>query len=374
MGRDAEQEARRRNDDLIRYLRTHGALHDDVVEGAFRRVLRHHFLPGHALADVYEDAAIPTRSDELGRPTSSSSQPAIMALMLEQLAVRPGQRVLEIGAGTGYNAAMLQVLVGEAGHVVTLDIEDEVCRRAAEHLAAAGACGVEVRCADGALGWPGGAPYDRIMLTVGSTDVAPAWLDQLRPDGRLVLPLGLGGPIQLSIAFRREGEGDHLTSDGISWCGFMPLRGAVPATVEPGAEEEPEVQSWLAAGALRSAVALPADEAARGFESWLALTEPSYVTLRTDPAEPPTFGLRDALGMAVATPRRGRIAVDLYGDAAPVAARLLAAYETWAQRRPRLDRLRVDAYRNPPPRAVTDHPGARLVRRRYCSFRLRWPA
>lgn len=368
MGRDAE-EARRRNDDLIARLRASGALHDDAVELAFRRVFRHHFLPQHELSEVYDDSAIPTRSDDLGRPTSSSSQPAIMALMLEQLAVRPGHRVLEIGAGTGYNAALLATLTGAHGHVVTVDIDQDTCREAAEHLATAGIQGVEVRCADGAAGWPAHAPYDRIVLTVGSNDLAPAWLDQLRPDGRLVLPLGLLGPTQLSTAFHPAG--DHLTSDGVAWCGFMPLRGMLPASPEPGAEDEPDVQRWLEGPVRRSGVTLPPDNVNRGFESWLALTEPSYVTVRTDPSEPLTFGLRDLLGLAVATPEPGRTAIALYGDAGAAAARLIGAYHGWVRRRPKLDNLRVDAYRGAAP--IEERPGIRVIRRRYYSFLLRWP-
>ena len=96
---------------------------------------------------------------------SSSTQPAIMAVMLKQLGIGPGLRVLEIGAGTGYNAALLSHLVGPEGNVVTMDLDAEVANTARRHLANADVTGVYVVEADGALGWPETAPYDRIILT-----------------------------------------------------------------------------------------------------------------------------------------------------------------------------------------------------------------
>ena len=98
-------------DALVRTLRESGALTDARVEAAFRSVPRHLFLPGVEIERVYRDEAIPTKLAD-GIPISSSSQPAIMAIMLEQLDVQPGHNVLEIGAGTGYNAALLAYLAG----------------------------------------------------------------------------------------------------------------------------------------------------------------------------------------------------------------------------------------------------------------------
>ncbi len=183
---------------------------------------RHVFLPDVGIADVYTDRAFPTKHAD-GRPISSSSQPAIMAIMLEQLALEPGQRVLEVGAGTGYNAALIAHVVGQGGHVVTIDIDDDLVLSARQHLAAAGFDGVDVRCADGGYGYPEGAPYDRIILTASAWDIAPAWFDQLSLGGRLVLPLSLR-QVQQSVAFERHQ--DHLESVSVADCGFMPLRGA----------------------------------------------------------------------------------------------------------------------------------------------------
>ncbi len=207
---------------LVDQLKNSGHIQDKRVEEAFRAVPRHLFLPDVALDEVYRDQAIAIRSIN-GMVVSSSSQPAIMAIMLEQLNLQPGHRVLEIGSGTGYNAALMAHIVGEAGSVVTIDIDEDIVEAARVHLAAAGFGSVHVVCADGGLGYPDAAPYDRIILTVNSADITPAWRTQLKPDGRLLLPLVLRGP-QASIAFAPV-EG-HLESLSVRACGFVGLRGA----------------------------------------------------------------------------------------------------------------------------------------------------
>src|SRR5690242_20229998 len=171
---------------------------DPAIEEAFRTVPRHLFLPGVPLGRAYADEAVAVQAVD-GVTTSSASQPSMMAIMLGQLDLRPGHRVLEIGAGTGYNAALMARIVGPAGRVVAVDIDADLVEGAARHLADAGVDGVELVCGDGALGHPPGAPYDRIVLTVGSGDVRPEWVAQLAPGGRLLLPLGLRGT-QLSVA------------------------------------------------------------------------------------------------------------------------------------------------------------------------------
>ena len=221
-------------DELVR----RGHIARPSVEAAFRAVPRHLFLPDVPLEDVYRDQVIVTKMVD-GQAVSSSSQPQIMAIMLEQLGLLPGQRVLEIGAGPGYNAALMAHIVGEAGLVVSMDIDEDLVEGARRHLAAAGFGRVRVVAGDGGFGHPAGAPYDRIILTVGAWDVAPAWSEQLRPgDARLVLPLTVGGA-QKSVAFERANG--HLVSVSVTACLFMPLRGAcagpgrrVPLGPEPG--------------------------------------------------------------------------------------------------------------------------------------------
>jgi protein-L-isoaspartate(D-aspartate) O-methyltransferase len=144
--------------------------------------------------------------------------------MLEQLALAPGQRVLEIGAGTGYNAALIAQIVGEKGSVVSVDIDADLVARARASLAAAGYPQVRVHCGDGALGVPAHAPYDRIIVTVGAWDLAPDWLAQLARAGRIVLPLSVRG-LQLSVALDRAA--DYLVSRSACSCGFIRMIGSL---------------------------------------------------------------------------------------------------------------------------------------------------
>lgn len=210
------------NQALVDELKKIGWIETPRVEAAFRAVLRHQFLPGAPVEKVYSNQVVLTKQAEDGQWISSSSQPSIMAVMLEQLGLEPGHRVLEIGAGTGYNAALMAHIVGEAGQVVTIDIDEDIVEAAREHLTMAGFEQVQVVCADGGYGYADAAPFDRIILTAGALEITPAWWDQLKPDGRLVLPLMLKGSMK-SIAF--EKVRDHLASISVKDCAFMLLRG-----------------------------------------------------------------------------------------------------------------------------------------------------
>jgi protein-L-isoaspartate(D-aspartate) O-methyltransferase len=196
---------------------------DQRVAEAFAEVPRHFFLPGLDPERVYSDQAIVTKEQD-GVGISSSSQPAMMAIQLQQLLLEPGQRVLEIGAGTGYNAALIRFLVGPTGRVATVDVDDDIVEAARAQIATAGYADVQVILGDGGYGYAPGAPYDRIILTVGASDVLPAWVEQLRPDGLLVLPINLGSGM-FSVAFRKLPDGT-LLSESLTPCGFIRLRGA----------------------------------------------------------------------------------------------------------------------------------------------------
>ena len=207
---------------LVEKLRADGVLRDPAVERALRTVPRHLFVPDVPLEHAYSDNAIPTY-EEGGLPISSASQPAIVAIMLQQLRVEPGMRVLEIGAGTGYNAALLAELVGPSGAVTTVDIGEVIAAEARGRLASAGYPRVAVIAADGAAGWPPNAPYDRIELSVGASDITPAWYEQLRIGGLVTLPLWLGIS-DASVALRKHAGA--LVSESLAPCGFMRLRGS----------------------------------------------------------------------------------------------------------------------------------------------------
>lgn len=228
-------------------LRAGGEIRSEAVAEAFCAVPRHLFVPEVSVALAYADTVVPTKFDATGAAISALSQPAIVAVMLEQLDVRPGMRVLEIGAGTGYNAALLAHLArgtrggigergeggergdreegGEEGGVVTVDVDEDIVAAAREHLAAAGVGSrVRVVLGDGVEGYAAGAPYDRIIATVGAADVPEAWLDQLAAGGRIVLPLRIRGGVTRSVVIEQERDGIWRGRD-LEVCSFMPLRG-----------------------------------------------------------------------------------------------------------------------------------------------------
>ncbi len=389
-----------------------GRIRDERVIAALREVPRHLFLPHLPPESTYADDAIVTKRDAEGQPISSSSQPAIMAIMLGQLGLADGQRVLEIGAGTGYNAALIKHIVGPAGSVVSVDIDPELVEAARGHLAGAGYADVTVVAADGAEGYPDGAPYDRVIATVGVSDLAPAWLDQAGPGARIVVPLDVRGS-QLSVAFDRSGE--HWASRSIAPCGFMRMRGSLAGpertvVLQPGLSLMLPDGLTLADGQTVDAAALAADldgpsvELATGVHSqsahvfwglslWLAagdrrscgLTEERPPGRRRPPrlARSPlrsrgvmhTVGIVDSGGIAVLTadkasaedgaPDRFALQVTGFGPrASALAADLAAHVRAWEQAGQRgVAGLRVEAYPRSSSGSPGPPPGALLIER-----------
>ncbi|MDR6980077.1 protein-L-isoaspartate(D-aspartate) O-methyltransferase [Streptomyces sp. 3330] len=218
----SEAEATRLRNALVDKIQADGHAHTPAVETALRTVPRHLFVPQTPLSDAYANAPVNIKYDTDGTSISCASQPDVVALMLDQLQAQPGERILELGAGTGYNAALIGHIVGPDGHVTTIDVDDDLVQGAREHLAATGFTHVEALTRDGALGHAEGAPYDRIIATVGAHGIPHAWLEQLAPGGRLVTPQRLKGSVSRSIVY---GERDgRWVSSGSQMNTFMPLR------------------------------------------------------------------------------------------------------------------------------------------------------
>lgn len=212
----------------------------EAVRAAFLSVDRGIFVPRYyerqgsdwhlqdAANAVYEDKALTTQVDENGVPSSSSSQPSIMAAMLEALDLRSGQRVLEIGTGTGYNAALIAHIVGAEG-VVTLDIDPALCGDAVDHLAEAGYAGVCVQCCDGLQGYADMALYDRIIATASYTSVPYTWIEQLAPGGILVMNLvDRAGFVSVLLRLIKREDGRMLGTTLPTSARFMELRPSAP--------------------------------------------------------------------------------------------------------------------------------------------------
>lgn len=207
---------------MVDQLREWSVVCSAPVNAAMRAVPRHRFVPDASLERAYGLDPVVTHRNEQGVAVSSASAAGTVAGMLEQLDVRPGLRVLEIGSGTGYNAALLARLVGSAGLVTTVEYDEEVANSARQALAETGFGDVTVVTGDGTFGYADHAPYDRIVVTAGAWDVPPAWWEQLAEDGRLVLPLRMRGLTRV-VAFERAGA--ILRSRSIEEDGFIPMRG-----------------------------------------------------------------------------------------------------------------------------------------------------
>jgi protein-L-isoaspartate(D-aspartate) O-methyltransferase len=210
------------------------------VAAALRKVPRHLFTPGVPLAKAYEDAAVVIETDEGSANLSPVSAPSMIAGMLAQLDVRPGQSVLEIGSG-GYQAALLRELAGPGGSVTTLDIDPDVVSRARACLDRTGYGDVRTVCADGEYGAPGGGPFDKIIVAVEAWDVPPAWTGQLAPGGRLVVPLLIRGLPRSWALDRRDG---HLVGRSDLGAFFVPMRGAAGEYREWSVPVDEGVSLW----------------------------------------------------------------------------------------------------------------------------------
>lgn len=218
----APRQATQLREQLVRTLIDQGTVRKPRIAAALTAVERHLFVPDASLTDAYADDAVTVKRTDEGTVISAASQPTIVAAMLEQLDPQPGEEILEAGAATGYNAALLGHLVAPGGHVYTLDVDDDLIEGAKAHLAAASVDNVTAVLGDGAAGLPDLAPFDRIIFTVGAGDVPPAILSQLTPEGRLLIPLRIRGGVSRAIAFERDG--DRWVSVSSEMATFMPLR------------------------------------------------------------------------------------------------------------------------------------------------------
>ncbi len=188
-------------------------IRDERVLAAFHDVPRDLFVPPERRIEGYEDHPVPIGEGQ------TVSQPYIVAMTIEALALKGHERVLDVGAGSGYQTALLSWLARE---VYAIERIDALSVRAAETLAGLGMTNVQWRAGDGTLGWPEAAPFDGICCGAGGPVVPQAWLDQLADGGRLVIPVG-GREVQELLLFTRRG--DHVARRKLCDCRFVPLIG-----------------------------------------------------------------------------------------------------------------------------------------------------
>jgi protein-L-isoaspartate(D-aspartate) O-methyltransferase len=183
------------------------------VLAALRQVPREAFVREADIAEAYDNAPLPIGHGQ------TISQPFIVAIMTELLDIEPDQSVLEIGTGSGYQAAILAAL---ARKVWSVEFVPALAERARAALAGAGCANVEIRCGDGALGWPEHAPYDAIIVTAAAPSIPPALIAQLKPGGRLIAPVGCAFETQILTLVEKSGSG-AIAQREIMPVAFVPL-------------------------------------------------------------------------------------------------------------------------------------------------------
>ena len=188
-------------------------IRDERVLAAMREIPRHLFVPKGYERAAYEDRPLPIGEGQ------TISQPYIVAVMTEQLELAPQDRVLEIGSGSGYQAALL---AGLAGTVISIERLEGVAEQARENLARAGVTGVRIIVGDGTEGYPPEAPYDAIIVTAASPGVPEPLIEQLAEGGRLIAPIGPRDCQDLVKLVKREGKVETIPLGGVC---FVPLIG-----------------------------------------------------------------------------------------------------------------------------------------------------
>ncbi len=213
MGLDFEKKQRA----LVDRLEEWGYVKSPAVKAAFLNVPRERFVPEDVRGSAYDDTPLPIGHGQ------TISAPSMIAIMLEEAGLTPGENVLEIGTGCGYNAALLAELVGP-DLVVSIERIAALAEMARANLAA---CGyrVEVVVGDGTQGYPPRAPYDCVVSTAGAPRIPKPWMEQTRVRGRIVAPVGKSRMNQVLVTARRTSESDWEFLEGTP-CAFVPLIGA----------------------------------------------------------------------------------------------------------------------------------------------------
>src|SRR6267143_16929 len=216
MGREVDFPAERVR--MVDRLVRSGDVKDPTVRAAFLTVPREAFVRPEDRAGAYRDIPLPIGSGQ------TISAPSMIAIMLEEARLTPEERVLEIGTGSGYHAALLASLVG-AKNVVTIERKPSLAEWGRSNLAVSGFGDVTVVVGDGSMGHPDRAPYDCIIATAGAPRIPEAWPLQLRPHGRIVAPIGSSPHGQVLVVATRGPNGTLEIREGTA-CAFVPLVGA----------------------------------------------------------------------------------------------------------------------------------------------------
>ena len=192
-------------------------IRDRAVLDAMKQVPRHWFVPDTVQAAAYYDKPLPIGEGQ------TISQPYIVAFMTEALSLTRSSKVLEIGTGSGYQAAVLAEITP---HVFTIEIVEPLARRTIEVFRKRGYTTLEARIGDGYAGWPEQAPFDAIIVTCAPEHIPPKLIEQLKPDGRICIPVGAQGRVQKLVLVQKSDKGE-LTRTELMAVRFVPMTGEV---------------------------------------------------------------------------------------------------------------------------------------------------
>lgn len=201
---------------LITQMKMTRFLTSSAVESALREIPRHLFIPNELRRLAYVDTALPTKNGQ------TISQPSVVARMTELLDVKEGQKILEVGTGSGWQSAILSHLVGKQGEVFSIDSNEKLIAFAKRNLRKVGRTNVHVVLGDGSVGLEPFAPYERIIVTAAAPDIPSSLVKQLRSGGRMVIPVGRN--IQELVVVRKDGDG-NITVESEGVYRFVPLVG-----------------------------------------------------------------------------------------------------------------------------------------------------
>jgi protein-L-isoaspartate(D-aspartate) O-methyltransferase len=211
---DKEERFRRLRAEMVGEQIARRGVKDERVLDVMRQVPRHLFVPPSERGEAYTDKPLPIGDGQ------TISQPYIVAFMTELLGVRPDDTVLEIGTGSGYQAAVLARL---ARRIYTIEIIPSLAHEAERRLQAMGYANVEVRAGDGYQGWPEHAPFDRIIVTAAPPEIPQALLAQLKRGGRMVIPVGKTGDTQQLMVLEKSATSDEIVRRNVIPVRFVPM-------------------------------------------------------------------------------------------------------------------------------------------------------
>jgi protein-L-isoaspartate(D-aspartate) O-methyltransferase len=249
-------------------------------------------LAEHA-ATLYANRPLILYGDDDADIPSTISQPSFVLRMLDLLQLGPGHKVFELGAGSGWNAALMGQIVGPHGHVTSLEIIPELAKRAVETVESLGVANVQIVEGDGGNGFPDAAPYDRVIFTAGAFDLPRHFYEQIRDGGLLLVVIKSGGGGDNLFLLRKSG--DHFDSLESMPCGFVQVRGKYqfedlePTTLEKAVPDWPDLQNqevgrrrfWWGGKGKQTFVFTT-----MGVRSFLGIAEPTFRAFKTDKDDP----------------------------------------------------------------------------------------